>query len=103
MALQKTIYTSDNTGCAATYWAICDIEADWISKHCSLELMGYMSEQAFLDGKNPLITKTYEVRPDLFDLYFSEQVMNAENANIVKQACLYIKDYSGEFSDANIV
>ena len=103
MALQKTIYTADNTGCAATYWRICDVEADWITKHGTIEIMGYINEQAFNDGKNPVIVKNYEIRSDLFDVYFSEQVMNAENVNIVSQGYLYIKDYSGDFSDAVIV
>lgn len=103
MALQKTIYTTDNTGCAATYWRICDIDADWITKHGSIEIMGYNNEQAFNDGRNPVITKVYEIREDLFDLYFSENIMNAQNVNVVSQAYLYIKDYSGEFNDAEIV
>ena len=103
MALQKTIYTSDNTGCAATYWRICDIDADWITKHGSIEIMGYINEQAFNDGKNPVITKVYEIREDLFDIYFSETILNAQDVNPVSQGYLYVKDYSGEFSDAVIV
>ena len=101
MALSKTIYTEDNTGCAATYWTICDIDADWITKHGSIEIMGYINQQAFTDGKNPVITKVYEIRHDLFDLYFSETVMNAQNVNVVSQAYEYVKAYSnGEFLDA---
>ena len=103
MALQKTMYTSDNTGVAATYWRICDIDADWITKHGSIEIMGYINEQAFNDGKNPVITKVYEIREDLFDTYFSEQILNAQDVNPVSRGYLYVKDYSGEFSDAVIV
>ena len=103
MALQKTIYTADNTGCAATYWRICDVEADWITKHGAIEIMGYMNQQAFLDGRSPIMVKNYSIREDLFDIYFSEQVMNAEGVNVVSQAYLYIKDYSGDFSDSYFV
>jgi hypothetical protein len=101
MALLKTIYTEDNTGCAATYWKICDVEADWIKKHGKIELMGYISEQAFNSSKNPVIIKTYEIRNDIFDTYFSEQILNQENVTMLSQAYEYVKAYSnGEFLDA---
>lgn len=101
MALLKTIYTEDNTGCAATYWKICDITMDWIKKHGSIELMGYMSEEAFNSSKNPMMTRKYEIRTDLFDTYFSEEVLNGENITVITQALEYVKTYSnGEFLDA---
>ena len=103
MALQKTIYTPDNTGCAATYWKICDIAVDPMTKHGEIELMGYISSQAFSDGKNPVITNHYEIRHDVFDVYFSETVMNAEGVNIYTQGYQYIKAYSGDFADAEEV
>lgn len=103
MALLKTIYTEDNTGCAATYWKICDVEIDAITKHGSLELMGYVSSEAFSNGKNPLIIKKYEIRHDLFDVYFSESVLNTGGINIYTQGYQYIKVYSEEFADAEEV
>jgi hypothetical protein len=103
MALQKTIYTSDNTGVAATYWCACDVDIDFHKKHGSIELMGYINQQAYADGRNPVIVKEYEIRTDLFDLYFSEQVLNQDGVNTRTQAYGYIKDYSGEFSDAEEV
>ena len=51
----------------------------------------------------PVITKVYEIREDLFDIYFSETVLNSQDINPVTQGYLYVKDYSGEFSDAIIV
>ena len=101
MALLKTIYTEDNTGCAATYWTICDITMDWIKKHGKIQLLGYVSEEAFASGKNPMMVRDFEVRNDLFDAYFSEQVLNGENITILSQAFQYVKTYSnGEFLDA---
>lgn len=58
---------------------------------------------SFNGGKNPVITKVYEIREDLFDIYFSETVLNTQDVNPVSQAYLYVKDYSGEFSDAVVV
>jgi len=103
MALQKTIYTSDNTGVAATYWCACDVHMDFYKKHGSIKLMGHINKQVHDENKNPVIVKEYEIRPDLFDAYFSEQILNQENVNTLKQVYLYIKDYSGDFSDAEIV
>jgi hypothetical protein len=103
MALLKTIYAPDNTGCAAAYWKICDIKVDPLAKHGDIELMGYISLQAFSDGKNPLMIKTYEIRNDVFDSYFSETAMNVEGVNIYSQGYSYIIAYSGDFSDATEV
>jgi hypothetical protein len=103
MALQKTIYTSDNTGVAATYWCACDVNIDFHKKHGSIELMGYINQQAYVDDKNPVIIKEYEIRSDLFDVYFSEQVLNQDGVNTRTQSYKYVKDYSGEFNDAEIV
>lgn len=103
MALQKTIYTTDNTGCAASYWRICDIDSDWITKHGSIEIMGYINQEAFDAGRNPLITKTYDIKSELFDLYFSETILDGQDVNPVSQGYLYVKDHSGDFYDATIV
>lgn len=103
MALQKTIFTPDNTGCSANYWKICDINIDPTAKHGEIELMGYISEQAFIEGRNPVIIKNYEIRNDLFDAYFSEASMNVEGVNVYSQGYSYIIAYSGDFFDATEV
>jgi hypothetical protein len=103
MPLQKTIYTTDNTGVSATYWCACDINLDFHKKHGSIELMGYINQQAYVDGRNPVIVKEYEVRMEVFDSYFSEQVLGMQGVNSRTQAYLYVKDHSGEFNDAEIV
>lgn len=100
MALEKEIYTEDNTGVSATYWIICDLYGDWKDKTMFVKLCGYLSAQDKANGRKEVMEKEYKLSGDLFDLYFSPAAMSPEGANVVSQGYLFVKGHAPEFIDA---
>lgn len=103
MALQKTIYTEDNTGCAATYWKICDLFGDWKDETMTIKLCGYLSQSARDNGKNHIMQKSYNLNGHVFRQYFSIEAMSPEGKNVVSQGYEFIKYNASEFIDSEDV
>jgi hypothetical protein len=102
MAFQKIIYTNDNTGVYAEYWKVSEITANWVTKTTGITLLGYLSHEARLNSKNPIMIKTFTTATERFDEFFSCANMQPEGIDIVKKAYQYIQYavYSSEFADA---
>ena len=103
MALLKTLYTPDDTGCAATYWRICDLYGDWKEETMTVKLCGYLSQSARDNGKHQMMEKTYNLSGDLFKQYFSAEAMSPEGKNVVSKGYEFIKGHAPEFIDAEDV
>ena len=100
MALEKQIYTDENTGVSATYWIICDLYGDWKDKKMFIKLCGYISAQARAEGRKEVLERSYTLSGDMFDIYFSPAAMSPEGVNVVSQGYLYVKGHSSDFIDA---
>jgi len=103
MALLKKIYTNDNTGVFAEYWKISEINSNWISNKIEIKIIGYVSQEARLSGKNALLDKTIIAYGDQALQYFSAIVMQPQGIDIIHEAYLYVKGYDPEFTDAEDV
>ena len=100
MALQKKIYTNDNTGVFAEYWKISEINSNWIENKIEIKMVGYISQEARLSGKNSLLNRTITATGDQALQYFSAIVMQPEGIDIIHEAYMYVKGYNSEFLDA---
>jgi hypothetical protein len=98
MALQKKIYTTDNTGAFAEYWKVSEISGNWIKKTIDIKVSGFISQETRFNDKFPLFEKTYNLNPNLFELYFTLPQM--ENTDILKKCYEFLKMNSSEFTDA---
>jgi len=103
MALEKQIYTDENTGVSATYWIICDLYGDWKDKTMFVKLCGYISAQARAEGRKEVLERSYTLSGDMFDIYFSPTAMSPEGVNVVTQGYLYVKGHTQEFYDSQDV
>jgi hypothetical protein len=61
MALQKTIYTADNTGASSNYWKIRSVLLNHTEGNGTITIDGYVSEQARQTGRVPLETRVVPV------------------------------------------
>lgn len=100
MALEKQIYTDDNTGVSATYWKICDLFGDWKGRTMFVKLCGYLSAQEKANGRKEVLEKSYSLSGDLFDMYFSPSAMSPEGVNVVSQGYEFVKGHAPDFFDA---
>lgn len=48
-------------GAVASYWEVVSIQYDHRKQLSELKVGGWVSEQAYLDGKEPLIVKMWEI------------------------------------------
>lgn len=101
MALQKTIYTADNTGVSSSYWKIRSIFIDYTQKTGSIIIDGYFTQDARVDGRVPVDTKTITITN--YYLQFAPEVIDAPEMNEVKAAYLFLKGNVSEFFDAQDV
>ena len=96
MALQQII--QHPTGAYSQYWKISETNLNYISKTGTIKMLGYVSEQARLDGKQNLDFRTFEVSEENFETYFLPSAIDPQDINQVKNAYLYIKSIpDGEF------
>lgn len=98
MALQKKIYTTENTGAFAEYWKVSEISGNWLKKNITIKISGFISEETRLNQKLPLIEKSYVVETNMFELYFNPTQM--ENTDIIKKSYEFLKSNTYEFIDA---
>lgn len=103
MALLKKIYTEDNTGVYAEYWKISEINSNWLTNRIEIILVGFLSEEAKLSGRSPLLKRTVIATGDQALQYFSAIVMQPEGIDIIHEAYMYVKGYAQEFYDAQDV
>jgi hypothetical protein len=96
MALQQII--QHPTGTYSQYWKISETNLNYILKTGTIKMLGYVSEQARLDGKIHLDFRSFEVLEENFNTYFLPSSIDPQNVNQVKNAYLYIKSIpDGEF------
>jgi hypothetical protein len=103
MALLKKIYTEDNTGVYAEYWKVSEINSNWITNKIEIILVGYLSEEARINEKNPLLKRVVYATGSDAIAYFSAIVMQPEGIDIIHEAYMYVKASSLEFYDAQDV
>ena len=97
MALQQII--QHPTGTYSQYWKIRTLSLNHTAKTGTVILDGYVSEQARLDNKIPLDTRSLDVID--FDLWFAPAVIDAAGMNEVKSAYSFAKSIiNGEFVGA---
>ena len=103
MALKKKIYTEDNTGVYAEYWKISEINSNWITNKIEIILSGFVSQEARLQGKNPLLKRSAYATGDQAIQYFSALVMQPEGIDIIREGYLFVKGNTLDFADAEDV
>ena len=97
MALQQII--QHPTGTYSQYWKIRTLSLNHTAKTGTVILDGYVSEQARIDNKIPLDTRSLEVVD--FDLWFAPAVIDAVGMNEVKSGYSFVKSLvGGEFVGA---
>lgn len=104
MALEKQIFTPDNTGCSANYWKIAEINADWINNIIKVILHGYLSQQASEENRQPMLQREYVATGEAATLYFSMLSMQQQGVDIMQLAYQFVKGFPrSEFNDATDV
>jgi hypothetical protein len=93
MALQQII--QHPTGTYSQYWKISQTNLDYVNQTGTLVILGYVSEQARLDGKVPLDNKTFIISGSDFLQWFAPVSVDPEEINQVKNAYLCIKGLTG--------
>lgn len=102
MALQQII--QHETGAYSQYWRVIRTDLNYESNEAEIELYGYVSEQARLDGKSKLDKRIFNTQGSEFTTYFIPSSIDPQDINQVKNAYLYIKGISGgEFTSATDV
>lgn len=97
MALQQII--QHPTGTYSQYWKIRTLSLNHTAKTGTVILDGYVSEEARIDNKIPLDTRSLDVMD--FDLWFAPAVIDAVGMNEVKSAYSFAKSITnGEFAGA---
>ena len=100
MALQQII--QHPTGTYSQYWKIQTLSLNHTAKTGTVVLDGYVSEEARIDNKIPLDTRSLDVVD--FDLWFAPAVIDAAGMNEVKSAYSFAKSITnGEFAGSTDV
>lgn len=99
MALLKEIEIA-GSGIAANYWRIINLSVDLVSKVTKIEVACYKDQQARLDGKAPIIRKTFQYSNLLTASSLqSEEVLTICYAKL--KECTLINGFeTNQFSDA---
>lgn len=100
MALNQIIQHA--TGTSSHYWRIVETNLNYETKTAEIKLFGYVSEEARLDGKTRLDTRSFVVSDPNFSTYFAPVSVDPQNINQVKNAYLYVKTQQ-EFSGSSDV
>jgi hypothetical protein len=88
MALQITL--PDRYGNGGTkYWKIIETNINWLNSTAHVVMAGWVSEQARLDGKEPLDSIAYDFTADNFPFVISE--LDKEGVNTLTVAYEAIK------------
>ncbi len=100
MALQKTFNTI--YGVDANHWVIETININNKFKYAEIQLLGYVSEQCYIDGKSPIENIKIKVNhKDGFDAVFGKQSLrNRVATDIYAIAYDYVKNYTKDFNGA---
>ena len=93
MALQQII--QHPTGTYSQYWKVSKTDLNYSSKEASITLLGYVSEDARIQNKIPLDTRTITASGTDFDIWFTPTVIDAQDINPVKNSYLYVKSIQG--------
>lgn len=83
MALQITIPDCYGNG-GSKYWKIIETNINWLNSTAHVTVGGWVSEQARLDGKDPLDTRSYDFMADNFPFVISE--LDKEGVNTLSVA-----------------
>jgi len=101
MALQKTIYTSDNTGMSSNYWKIRSVLLNHTEGSGVITVDGYVSEAARQNGRVPLESRVVTVTE--YQTRFSPEAIDAAGMNEVKAAYQFLKIMVTEFQGSEDV
>lgn len=99
MALQQTIENS--TGTTASYWRIVLVTTNYESSQTNILMYGYKDQTARNQNKTPVDQRSYIVRGDDFDTWYSISELDVRSVNHVLNSYLYIKQLpNSEFATA---
>ena len=99
MALIKAIETE--TGVAAEYWRVIEVNLNWFAGVGAIALAGYVSKATRLAGKRPLDARQFPIQGADFAA-FAPGELDKEGANPVSKAYAYVKAFApGQGQPAN--
>ena len=91
MALQKTYMTPKGP---ASYWIAGMIQIDNYNKTAYGRLYGFASkEHCDMEGSVPLTSLNYSIKPDIYEYYFSKEIMMLSGSTPQTQLYQLVKDF----------
>lgn len=92
MALVKTYMTPKGY---ASYWIAGIVQIDNYSKTAYARLYGFVNkEHCDLEGSVPVLMLDYSITPDIYDFYFSGEIMAQQGVTPQTQAYQIFKDFN---------
>lgn len=82
MAFQMS-YIDPKTGASypESYWKPVEFSINQHTKTGAINFWGYASQQARLDGRQPVSSKLYRITPEMYDSYLTASELTPEGAN----------------------
>lgn len=100
MGLLKKVYTEDNTGAYAEYWKVTEINSNWLKDRIEITFSGFVSQNARIEGRNPLLRKVIIAENTDARDYFSPTSMQPDGIDIIRNSYVYAKRVDRDFFDA---
>lgn len=100
MALKKENYETI-FGAKAEHWVIQSINMNDLHGYADITLVGFVNEEAYLNGKASIETKRVKVSyTNGYSTTFSKKTLQRTNTNIYQLAYEYLKENNDFFKDA---
>ena len=91
MAIQKSIELPTGLVLNEAYHRLVSVVLDYANKNFQLKVLTYVNEQARLDNKMPIKTAYHNGNTQLFDQWFSINILDEINKNPFQQGYEYLK------------
>lgn len=93
MAKQLNYTHPNGTEYLESYWRITSLLVDVPKRYARFNFSGYKDQNARLNSKDPIGSKTVIIRDDIFDLYFQQVTLKEKNPQEVGyEYCVLYKD-----------
>jgi hypothetical protein len=103
MALQVNTNFTTPVGIDVTslYWRWVDLKVNVVESYVTIILRAYVSETAFLTGKQPVSQKNYTVNGAAFAAMVSQPVTGSTLSDVISNAIYnYVSSVDSEFTSA---